>query len=452
MPRRGLPRAPREQAAAAPARGSFGATVGVMSTSTKRWAWAAAVTATVSMACGDSGSAEGDGTSTGTAGPTTGEPSTSAPDPTTSSSGSADTTEGPVADSGSSDSTTGEPEPPEGTFWVFVTADQGVSTWSLDPATGALTFERALPIGADVGPLASDPQHRALYVGVTGDDRADAFAIDPVTAELSPLGQVGLGLDPVYLTTDRGGQHLLTATFGGDELAIFPIGANGSLGGPETARVGTPAEPHSLVVDPGDQWLLVPHRTPDVIGQYAYDASAGTVTANAVPQAAAPAGAGPRHIVLHPDGGFAYVSDEFSDSVSTYAFDAGTGQLELLGSVTTLPDDFPGDTNTCADVHITPDGRFVYVSNRGHDSLAMFAVDPGTGLLTAMGQVPTEPRPREFEVDPRGRYVYAAGQDSGRVASYVIDQRSGVLTPGPVYDVGPNPLWVLAVELPLPPD
>lgn len=405
------------------------------------------------LACGDSGGAEGDsgsGSTTSTA--ATDAPTTEPGATTTSGSSGADTTATPGSDSSSGDATTGEPEPPEGTFWVFVTADQGVSTWSLDPATGELTFERELPIGSDVGPLAVDPQRHALYVGVTGAQRADAFAIDPVTADLTPLGQVALGLDPVYLSTDRTGRHLFTATFGGDEIAVFPIGPDGSLGAPASDRMGTPEEPHSIVIDASNQWLVVPHRTPGVIEQFGFDASTGAVTPNAVPQVAAPAGAGPRHIVLDPSNAYAYVSNEFSDSVSAYAFDEASGQLMLLGTERTLPDGFPGDDNTCADVHVTPDGRFVYVSNRGHDSLAMFAVDPGTGLLTGLGQVPTEPRPREFEVDPRGRYVYAAGQDSGRVASYVIDQGTGMLTPGPVYDVGPNPLWVLAIELPLPPD
>jgi 6-phosphogluconolactonase len=405
------------------------------------------------LGCGDSGGAEGDGSGSTTMTPST-ETAATEPPVTTADTGSssADTTAAPGTDSGSSESTTGEPEPPEGTFWVFVTADQRVSTWSLEPATGELTLEHETVIGSDVGPLAVDPQGHALYVGVTGAQRADAFAIDPVTAELTPLGQVDLGLDPVYLSTDRSGRHLFTATFGGDELAIFPIGKDGSLGAPETERMGTPEEPHSIIVDAGNQWLVVPHRTPDVIGQYAFDASTGTVTPGGVPQVMAPAGAGPRHIVFHPDDGYAYVANEFSDSVSAYAFDSATGQLEHLGAVTTLPDDFPGQDNTCADVHVTPDGRFLYVSNRGHDSLAMYAIEPATGMPIAMGYAPTEPRPREFEVDPRGRYVYAAGQDSGRLASYAIDQGSGVLTAGPVYDVGPNPLWVLAIELPLPPD
>ncbi|MCA9710678.1 MAG: lactonase family protein [Myxococcales bacterium] len=329
-------------------------------------------------------------------------------------------------------------------------ADQRVSTWSMDPATGALTFERELVIGEAVGPLAVRPDLSALYVGVTSQNQARAYAIDPVTADLSPLGQVDLGWNPVYLSVDRSGSFLLGSTFGDDELAIFPLGPDGSLGGAETERRSTPQEPHCIVTDPSNQWVLVPHRTPDVVGQYAFDAVAGTVAPNAVPQVAAMPGSGPRHLAFHPDGDFAYVADEFSDSVTTYAFDPGTGQLSLLDTVSTIPAGFDGGNNTCADVHVTPDGRFVYVSNRGHDSLAMFSVDPATGLLTALGQVPTEARPREFEVSPRGRYVYAAGQDSGRVASYAVDDATGMLTPGPVYDVGPNPLWVLAIELPAP--
>lgn len=422
-----------------------------MSTRPRTSTWA--MMAVCSLSCGDS-SGDGDGSSgSGTAPTEATAPSTTDSGATTSgsSSGVDSTAAPPGTDTGMTDDT-GEPEPPEGTFWVFVTANQGVSTWWMDPATGALTFERELPIGAAVGPLASDPQHHALYVGVTGAQRADAFAIDPVTAELSPLGQMGLGLDPVYLSTDRTGQHLLTTTFGGDELAIFPIGLDGSLGGAETQRLGTPEEPHSIIVDASNQWVVVPHRTPDLIGQYSFDPATGTVSANGTPQVMAPAGSGPRHLVFHPDGGYAYVADEFSDSVSVYAFDGGTGQLTHLATESTIPAGFDGNTNTCADVHITPDGRFVYVSNRGHDSLAMFAVDPGTGLLTSLGQVPTEPRPREFEVSPRGRYAFAAGQDSGMLASYAIDQATGELTPGPVYDVGPTPLWVLAIELPLAPD
>ncbi len=400
--------------------------------------------------CGDdSGTADGtEGAPTssttapgsGTTAPTTNDPTTGETDPTTG--GSSD------PDSGSSSDSTGEPEVPEGTFWVFTAANGRVVTWSMNPTNGDLVFENELDVGTNVGPLAVDPQLRALYLGVLGDQRADAHAIDPVTAELSPLGSVPLGFGPVYLAVDQSGSHLLSTTFGGDELAVFPIGADGSLGGGETQRLATPQEPHSIITDASNDWLLVPHRTPDVIGQYAFDPATGMATPNAVPQVAAMPGAGPRHIVMHPDGTHAYVSDEFSDSVSTYTFDVGTGQLALVSTVSTIPNDFDGADNTCADVHITPDGRFVYVSNRGHDSLAMFTVDAATGELSSLGQVATETRPREFEISPRGRYVYAAGQDTGMMASYTV-QDTGMLSPGPVYDVGDDPRWVLAIELPL---
>lgn len=392
---------------------------------------------------GDAGSGSGTSTASGTS--LTGPVSATG---TSGSSGSVDTTAaGSTSTTGMEDST-GEPPPAEGTFWVFVSRTGGVSTWSMDPATGDLTFVRDQPFDGPGGPLAVDPMTRALYVAVRSANRADAYAIDQVTAELSPLGQVDLGLGPVYLSVDRSGGSLLTATFGGDQLAIFPIAPDGSLGGAATQVLGTPEEPHAILVDVTNQWLFVPHRTPDVIGQYAFDSAAGTVTPNAVPQATAPAGSGPRHMVFHPNRGHAYVADEFSDSVSTYLFDPGTGQLTHQSTVSTIPDGFDGGSNTCADIHVTPDGRFVYVSNRGHDSLAMFSVEAGTGDLVSMGQVPTEARPREFEVSPRGRYVYAAGQDSGMMASYAVDVMTGMLTPGPVYDVGDTPLWVLAIELP----
>ncbi|MEX1367472.1 MAG: lactonase family protein [Nannocystaceae bacterium] len=399
------------------------------------------------LGCGDSAGGGGPGpelssTSTATDGDT-GATTTATTTTAADSSGTTGSTTSPTT----GEDSTGQP-PAEGSFWVFVSVQGRVSTWSMDPATGALSFERELPFDGPGGPLAVDPQQTTLYVAVRSADRADAFAIDPLTADLLPMGQVGLGLDPVYLRTDQTGRHLLTATFGGDQIAIFPIGDDGSLGGAATQVLATPEEPHSILTDPSNQWLLVPHRTPDVIGQYAFDPTTGTATPNVVPQVAAMPGSGPRHMVFHPDGDYAYVADEFSDRVSSYGFDAGTGQLTLMSTVSTLPEGFDGSANTCADIHVTPDGRFVYVSNRGHDSLAMFAVDEGTGQLGSLGQVPTEARPREFELSPRGRYAFAAGQDSNMMASYAIDQATGMLSPGPVYDVGEEPLWVLAVELP----
>jgi 6-phosphogluconolactonase len=245
-----------------------------------------------------------------------------------------------------------------------------------------------------------------------------------------------------------GGEYLLSATFGGDEIAVFPINGDGTVNGTASTRIeNTPEEPHLILADPSGQWVFVPHRTPDVVGQYAFDDQDGTLTANAVASVDAPSGAGPRHLAFNPGTDHVYVANEFSDSVSVYAFDTGTGQLTLGDTLPTIPNDADAGSNTCADIHITPDGSFLYVSNRGHDSLAMFSVSADGATLTSLGTVPTQTRPREFEVSPRGRYVYAAGQDSDMMASYTV-QPDGTLVANAVYDVGDQPLWVLAIEVP----
>lgn len=418
--------------------------------------WLATVALILACAPPDEAPLPGDTTSS-----SSGSTASSPPGPNTAGDATQTTSASPTeatsaadtdADSSSSGTAeeTGTGEPSEGSFWVFITANEGVSTWSMDPSDGALTLAHEQPIGVEVGPLAIRPDLSALYVGIRPENRAEAYAIDPVTAELTLLGSLDLELNPVYLSTDQTGSYLLSTTFNGSEFAIFPIEADGSLGGPATQRLATLNRGHAIVTNDTNEWLVVPHRDDTVVAQYAFDANTGTATPNPVPLAAAAEGSGPRHIVFHPDGDFAYLANEFSDSVSTFAFDVTTGQLSLLDTVSTLPPDFPGDDNTCADVHVTPDGRFVYVSNRGHDSIAMFAVDPATGVLSSLGQILTEPHPREFDISPRGRYVYVAGRDSGMLASYTVDDTDGMLIPGPVYDVGATPLWVLPIELPGP--
>ena len=152
-------------------------------------------------------------------------------------------------------------------------------------------------------------------------------------------------------------------------------------------------------------------------------------------------------MVFHPTRDFLYVVNEHDDSVTTYDFDTGDGTLTRLDTVTTLPMNVDGNTNTCADIHISGDGRFVYASNRGHDSIAIFSVDSATGLLTAAGHQATEARPREFEVALGGRFLYAAGQDSDALAAYAVDDNDGSLSPIMVYPVGSQPLWVTAVSV-----
>ena len=295
--------------------------------------------------------------------------------------------------------------------------------------------------------LPSRPIFRTSTQRRTATRKSPRFHFEPTTGALTSLGGVSLGFGAVYVTVDPSGGYLMSATFGGDEIAAFPIEDDGTVNPTATSRIQTPEEPHLILADPSGQWVFVPHRTPDEVGQYAFNPATGELTANAVASVDSPAGAGPRHLAFNPNTDHVYVANEFSDSVSVYAFDTTTGQLTLGETEDTIPDDFEAGNNFCADIHITPDGSFLYVSNRGHDSLAMFSVSADGSDLTSLGQVSTEEWPREFEISPRGRYVYSAGQNNGMMASYTVGD-DGLLTPGPVYPVGTSPGWVLAIEIP----
>lgn len=155
---------------------------------------------------------------------------------------------------------------------------------------------------------------------------------------------------------------------------------------------------------------------------------------------------GPRHLCFHPTLNVVYSSNEQGCGVTAYHFDPAGGTLRPFQTVSTLPSDFAG-RNTCSQIRITPNGRFLYAPNRGHNSIAGFAIDAGTGQLTAIGHTPTEPVPRAFNLDPQGRFLFSSGLESGRLASYRIGAETGQLEPLEIYDIGQQPMWVLCVEL-----
>jgi 6-phosphogluconolactonase len=155
---------------------------------------------------------------------------------------------------------------------------------------------------------------------------------------------------------------------------------------------------------------------------------------------------GPRHFCFHPSKDVVYFSNEQGCSVTAYRFDASAGTLTALQTVSTLPEGYTGQ-NSCSQIQIAPSGKFLYAPNRGHNSIAGFAVDAATGLLTAIGQAPSEPVPRAFSLDPEGKFLYAAGLESGRLAAYRIDGETGVLHPLKTYPVGTRPMWVMIISL-----
>jgi len=209
--------------------------------------------------------------------------------------------------------------------------------------------------------------------------------------------------------------------------------------------ISTADKAHAIVPDPSNCFVFVPHTGPDAIFQFTFDAKSGRLAANSPAKLKTPKGMGPRHLVFHPSKPIAYVDNEQGSSVTAHVLDEKAGTLKVLQTVSTLPQEFKG-INAYAEVKIHPSGCFAYVSNRGHDSIAAFALD-GEGRLSVIGQTATEKTPRSFDIDPSGKYLFAAGESSGKLASYRIDSKTGELKRLATYEVGKMPWWVLVVEL-----
>lgn len=258
---------------------------------------------------------------------------------------------------------------------------------------------------------------------------------------LAPLGAAreSHGASPCYLSLDRAGRFLLVANYGGGSVAVLPIvGADGSLGEATSVvrHAGHGADPrrqaaphaHCIVADPANRFVLVCDLGLDAVLVYAFDGRAGTLSGAPVARGPLAPGAGPRHLVFHPQGRAVYVTNELDSTVTTFRYDADRGALDALETLPALGVPF-ASRNAPSDVHVHPSGRFLYLSNRGHDSVAAFAVDPTTFTLRHLQDIPTEGAwPRSFALDPDGRFLLVANQRSDSVAAFAVDADTGRLS------------------------
>ncbi len=275
-----------------------------------------------------------------------------------------------------------------------------------------------------------------------------AFSIDHVTGKLTFLNEEpSRGADPCYVTVDKTGKYGLVANYTGGSLAVFPILADGKLGEASAfvqhSGKGTNPERqegphvHSVDLSPDNRFAMVDDLGLDELLVYKFDSSKGSVVPNDPPFTKLTPGSGPRHFALRPDGKFAYVISEMGRTVTVFSNDAATGKLEVLQTVTTLPKGFTG-RNDDAEIHVHPSGKFLYASNRGDDSIAIYAIDKDKGTVTQLAIVPTGGKePRSFEIDPTGTLLFAANQKSDNIVVFRIDQKTGLLTPtSKVLEVG----------------
>jgi len=326
---------------------------------------------------------------------------------------------------------------------------EGVNVYHVEPASGTWSHLQLLPDIANPSWLTLDRPGRALYAAHGDGTEATAYAIDPASGRLRVLGRRPTGgTNGVRLGIDASDRFLVCANYSSGTVAVLPIELDGSLGalrdlvplegtpGPHRTQQ-TSAHPHDIAFDPRGRFFLVPDKGLDAVFVFRVDAAGGTLVAGTPARVATRPGAGPRHAGFHPTAPYAYVLNELDSTLTTYRFDAERGGLSPREVVTTLPRDFTGN-NTTSEIAIAPSGRFVYGSNRGHDSIAIFRVDESTGTLSPVGWEPTQGKtPRFIALDPAGAFLYAANQDSDTIVSFRVDPRAGTLTPtGQVVRVG----------------
>lgn len=327
-----------------------------------------------------------------------------------------------------------------------------ISVLRLDRRDGALTTIEIIPIPGVVkpgstSPLAVSPDNRLLFIGIRSEPYvAASFAIDAANGKLRHLGNGPLADGMAYIVTDRSGRHLLSASYGGSKVAVNPIGADGIVG-PVRQVIPTAPNAHCILPDTANRFVLSTSLGGDLVNQFRFDAASGTLTPNAPANVAVKDKAGPRHLAFHPSGRYVYLICELDGAIYAFDYDGARGQLSETQRSSALPPAFTGKP-WAADLHVTPDGKFLYGSERTSSTLAAFRIDPANGKLGAIGSYATEKQPRGFRIDPSGRYLLAVGQLSNHLTSYAIDQSSGALTMLGRHSVGENPNWVEIIDLP----
>lgn len=335
-------------------------------------------------------------------------------------------------------------------MYVSISEEDRISIFTIDRESGRLEPQGNVAVAGRPAPLAVDPGRRFLFVGRRNVRGLSSFRIDHITGGLSLVGTAQLEADPCYLATDRGGRFLFSAYYSAGKVAVHAIDDDGAVGSTPIEWLDTASGAHSIQSDPSNRFAFVPHiagaHGPNEIFQFKFDQATGRLAPNSPAKVVPAREEGPRHFCFHPKRDILYFSNEQGCSVTAYNFDPSAGTLSAFQTVSTLPGGYDG-TNSCAQIQISPSGKFLYAPNRGHNSIACFSVDASNGQLSSIGRVPSEAVPRAFSIDPAGKFLFAAGLESGRLASYRIDGTTGELEPLQVYEVGKAPMWVLITDL-----
>lgn len=336
-------------------------------------------------------------------------------------------------------------------IYIPISSEDHLLVFSMDATSGQLTLNHEVKLGKSGSVVCADANQKNLYVGLrAGDSHAIAsYVIDPNTGGLTSVGEVSVEGMPCYLATDRTDRYLLAAYYSDGLVTVHAIGENGALCEPTVDRHETEVCAHYIATDSSNRYAFVPHvASVNAIYQFQFDASTGKLTPNdSVPKLACEAGLGPRHLAFHPNLDIVYADNEQGSSVTVYRFDRAQGTLEVAQTVSTLPDEGFDGENSNAQLHIHPTGKAIYASNRGHDSIAMFAIDATTGLIRSLGQQPGEKTPRAFGIEPDGNFLFSGADNSYRLVPFRIDARGALEPIGEPYELGGSAGWVYPLKL-----
>ena len=358
--------------------------------------------------------------------------------------------------------------------YVSNAQDGNIDAYVMDTSTGALTPIGKAEAAKLVMPMTVSPSKKYLYAVIRSQPtRVLTYAIDPATGALTQKASAPLPDSMPYVSTDHTGRYLFTASYGGDKLAVSPIGENGLVEAEAIQVIATGRNAHAILPDRSNKFVYATTLGANQVLQFIFDSKTGKLTANEPAAVSPEAGHGPRHMAFSPDNKNLYVLNELSGHVTQYAVDAGKGTLTLVESISSVPAEAglvwgvpqapagaapapaaaaaPKDDKPkvwAADIQITPNGNFLYSTERTSNKIALFTVTAETGKLAYVANFATEAQPRGIKIDPSGQYLVASGEKSDRLSVYKIDQGTGKLGEPSRYPVGNGANWVEIVDVP----
>ncbi|MCB0729555.1 MAG: lactonase family protein [Ignavibacteriae bacterium] len=327
-------------------------------------------------------------------------------------------------------------------IYVSLRNSNAIVVYKFDDQTSKLNLVDSLTVNGGPAPMGMDPTENYLYVGQREINTLSSFKIDDQTGKLSFINSIPAADNMAYVATDRTGKFLLTAYYASGKAAVYPINSEGQLQSKAVLIFDNYVNAHSILTDPNNKFAFIADKGGDKIYQYKFDENTGMLTPNAQPEIGTQKGTEPRHFVFHGSKDIVYFVNETNNTVTAYDIDKETGTLSSFQNISTIPEDFTEFTKA-ADIHISPDNRFLYASNRGHESIAAYKVDELKGELTTIGYFPTEVNPRSFAIEPSGNFLFCAGESSNNLVSYKINQETGELQKIESFFVGEVPSWVL---------